>query len=191
MQDPDSAAVADRQHAACRAGGLQLTRLDSQHQPLPVINLHIKDVHVGNIEDRIGPGALKSEEPVWVGYEPFERSFIHACRTTSPRGGWTQGITDDAAPSSHPLQMQSIFGELDAAGKSWKAYQEGMTSNCMTPNTGRYAVKHDRGAYYVPLLSACQINDVRMGTTTSGNFVNHINNGTLPNCSFVTPDTCN
>ena len=30
-----------------------------------------------------------------------------------------------------------------------------------------------------------------MGTTTSGNFVNGINNGTLPNCSFVTPDMCN
>jgi hypothetical protein len=32
---------------------------------------------------------------------------------------------------------------------------------------------------------------VPMGTTTSGNFVNDINNGTLPNCSFVTPDMCN
>lgn len=87
--------------------------------------------------------------------------------------------------------MQSIFGELDAAGKSWRAYQEGMTSNCMTSNTGRYAVKHNPGAYYVPLRSSCQINDVPMGTTTSGNFVNDINNGTLPNCSFVTPDMCN
>src|SRR5687768_4940292 len=57
MHDPDSAAVADRQHAACRTAGLQLTRLDGEHQPLLVVDLHIKDVHVGNIEDRICPGA--------------------------------------------------------------------------------------------------------------------------------------
>jgi phospholipase C len=43
----------------------------------------------------------------------------------------------------------------------------------------------------VPLRSSCQINDVPTGATTSGNFVNDINNGTLPNCSFVTPDMCN
>jgi hypothetical protein len=57
MQDPDSPAVADSQHPACRTGGLQLTRLDGQHQPPLVVDLHIKDMHVGNIEDRIGPGA--------------------------------------------------------------------------------------------------------------------------------------
>ena len=33
-----------------------LTRLDGQHQPLLVVDLHINDVHVGNIEDGIGPG---------------------------------------------------------------------------------------------------------------------------------------
>ena len=57
VQDPDPAAVADRQHAARRAGRLQLTRLDRQHQTLLVVDLHVEDVHVGNIEDRIGPGA--------------------------------------------------------------------------------------------------------------------------------------
>ena len=80
----------------------------------------------------------------------FERSFIHPLPNyVAATSGGTQDITDDAALSSHPLRVQSIFGELDAAGKSWKAYQEGMTSNCMTSNTGRYAVKHNPGAYYV------------------------------------------
>jgi hypothetical protein len=62
MQDPDSAAVADRQHAACRTGGLQLTRLYGEHQPLLVVDLHIKDVHAGNIEDRIGPGRTSAPQ---------------------------------------------------------------------------------------------------------------------------------
>ena len=31
--------------------------LHRKHQPLPVIDCHVEDMHVGNIEDRIGPGA--------------------------------------------------------------------------------------------------------------------------------------
>jgi phosphatidylinositol-3-phosphatase len=57
------------------------------------------------------------------------RTIVHPSRPNyvAATSGGTQGITDDAA------------------GKSWKAYQEGMTSNCMTSNTGRYAVKHNPG----------------------------------------------
>jgi hypothetical protein len=57
MQHPDSAAVADRQHSICWTAGLKLTGLDSQHQPLVVVDLHIEDVHVRNTQDGIGPGA--------------------------------------------------------------------------------------------------------------------------------------
>src|SRR5215217_1978202 len=31
--------------------------LDREHQPRLIIDLHVEDVHVGNIENRIGPGA--------------------------------------------------------------------------------------------------------------------------------------
>src|SRR5215218_6407032 len=47
----------NREHAARRAASLELTRLHCQHQPRPVVDLDIEDVHVGNIEDRIGSGA--------------------------------------------------------------------------------------------------------------------------------------
>lgn len=57
MQDPDSAARGRPPTPQPRAAGLQLTELDGQHQPLLVVDLHIEDVHVGNIEDGIGPGA--------------------------------------------------------------------------------------------------------------------------------------
>jgi hypothetical protein len=57
VQHPDPAAVADRQHPTGRAGRLQLAGLHSEHQALLVVDLHLKDMHVGNIEDRIGPGA--------------------------------------------------------------------------------------------------------------------------------------
>ena len=57
MQYPEPPAVANCHHPTCRACGFQLTRLDCEHQPLLVVNLDIEDVHVGNIEDGIGPGA--------------------------------------------------------------------------------------------------------------------------------------
>jgi len=40
MQHPDPAAVADRDHPAGRAGRLQLTRLDGEHQAL-LVDLHL------------------------------------------------------------------------------------------------------------------------------------------------------
>lgn len=36
---------------------LQLTGLHGQHQPLPVVDLNVEDVQLGNVENCIGPGA--------------------------------------------------------------------------------------------------------------------------------------
>ena len=55
--------MADRKHATAGAGGLLLSRLDGEHQPLPVVDLHIKDMHVGDIEDGISPAHQRAPEP--------------------------------------------------------------------------------------------------------------------------------
>jgi hypothetical protein len=57
MQPPEPPAVASREHPTPRTGRLQLTRLDRQHQTLLIIDLNVEDMHVGNIEDCIGPDA--------------------------------------------------------------------------------------------------------------------------------------
>jgi hypothetical protein len=49
--------VANRHYATCRAVGLQLTRLDGQHQSMLIIDLHIHDMHVWIIDDGVGLGA--------------------------------------------------------------------------------------------------------------------------------------
>src|SRR5205085_6030901 len=44
--------------------------------------------------------------------------------------GSNQGITTDCSPGSGCSSgAPNIFSELEAAGKTWKAYQEGMSSN--------------------------------------------------------------
>lgn len=100
--------------------------------------------------------------------------------------GSTQGITDDAAPSSHVLNVPSIFGQVAS-----KSYQESMPSNCLLSDSGNYAVKHNPEAYYTPVRTACNAGDVPMGTTSSGAFLSDLNAGSLPAFSFVTPNLCN
>ena len=54
VHEMDPAAVADRQHSTGWAAVLEAVGLNRQHEPLPVINLHVQDVHVGNVEHRVG-----------------------------------------------------------------------------------------------------------------------------------------
>ncbi len=100
--------------------------------------------------------------------------------------GSTQGITDDNPPSSHPLGVASIFGQFSS-----KSYEESMPSNCAQTSSGTYAVKHNPEAYYTPIFSDCMANDVPMGSTSSGAFLNDLANNSLPAFSFVTPNMCN
>jgi len=91
--------------------------------------------------------------------------------------GSTQGITDDAAPSSHQLGVPSIFSQL---GGDWRALQESMPANCAKANSGSYAVRHNPAAYYTNIASACAMQDVPLGATPdiSARF------------TFITPNLC-
>jgi hypothetical protein len=105
--------------------------------------------------------------------------------------GGTQGIVDDAAPSSHPLDAASIYSQLGGAGKTWRDYAESAPAPCPLTSSGTYAVRHDPAAYYTSIRGACAGSDVPMGTTSSGNLIDDLTNGTLPAFSFVTPDLNN
>jgi hypothetical protein len=91
--------------------------------------------------------------------------------------GSTQGITDDAAPASHPLAVASIFGQTTSG-----SYNESMPTNCYLVDAYPYVVRHNPEAYYTLLQSECQTNDVPLSAFDPGN---------LPQFSFVTPNVCN
>jgi hypothetical protein len=101
------------------------------------------------------------------------------------------GIADDNPPSSHPLTAASIYSQVRAAGKTWRDYEESAPGNCPLSSSGQYAVKHDPAPYYTGIRTDCAAWDVPMGTTSSGNFLTDLNNDTLPDFSFVTPNMCN
>jgi acid phosphatase len=106
-------------------------------------------------------------------------------------GGDTFGVVDDGPPSAHPVRGSSVFGQARNAGRTARVYAEGMTSNCLTTSTGRYAVKHNPWAYFVDERSACTVADVPVGTPSAGRLHSDIAAGALPNAAMVVPDLCN
>jgi hypothetical protein len=66
--------------------------------------------------------------------------------------GSTQGISDDSGPSSHPLNVPSIFSQL---GADWRALAESSPSNCARSDSGLYAVRHVPSVYYTNVAGQC------------------------------------
>jgi phosphatidylinositol-3-phosphatase len=97
--------------------------------------------------------------------------------------GSPQGVTDDADPPAHPLNVDSIFSQF---GGDWKSLTESMKTNCGQKTDGLYAPKHNPAAYYVEknFPTLCQQKDIPFDTAAS-----------TPDLSgkftFITPDLCN
>jgi hypothetical protein len=99
--------------------------------------------------------------------------------------GSTQGITDDNPPSSHPLNVSSVFSQLDPG--NWRSLEESMPSNCDQSNSGEYAVRHNPAAYYTN-LSDCTSLDIPLSsppdlsakfTFVTPNLIDDMHDGTV------------
>ncbi|MFP3463819.1 alkaline phosphatase family protein [Arthrobacter globiformis] len=108
--------------------------------------------------------------------------------------GSTQGVTTDSNPSNlPPITADNIFRQVRTRGLTYKSYQESMGSNCQLGGSGQYVVRHNPEAYYQGTgdRAACAVNNVPLGTPTSGNLQRDLANNTLPNFSLITPNVCN
>jgi hypothetical protein len=95
--------------------------------------------------------------------------------------GSTQHIFSDCA-SCH-ASGPNLGTQLDAEGRSWKAYLEGLPSPCFAgARAGRYAKKHDPFAYW---------SSTRCGHRASFEVLDRdLRRGQLPDFSLVVPDLC-
>jgi hypothetical protein len=135
---------------------------------------------------------------------------------TTPKGDTciTHGVSPAAKCTSNScagtVAIPSIFEQVqDVPGDSWKAYEEGMPSNCsVAPTSGRYYVRHNPAPYFSDLRmkgqlggNTCASDDVSFPNTTcdgtsctpatsSNVLANDLANNTLPTFSFVTPNFC-
>lgn len=108
-------------------------------------------------------------------------------------GGSTYGVSDDAAPSRHPVGGPSVFDLALARGRTAKIYAEAMPGSCGQAATTRYAVKHNPWAYFTDAASRanCRRFDVPSGTPQAGALRNDIAAGALPTVGMLVPDICN
>ena len=97
--------------------------------------------------------------------------------------GSTLGISTDCDPSSCSVSGPNIAGATLAAGKTWKAYEESMPSNCAQSDAGEYAVRHNPFAYFTNLPS-CATNDVPYSKLSS----DLSSASKTPNYVFITPN---
>jgi phospholipase C len=117
---------------------------------------------------------------------------FHAITHPSPpnylaaTAGSTLGVADDLDPKSHQLSADSIFGQVESAGLSWRAYEESMPKNCDLSSSGRYLARHNPAAYFTSVRSSCATNDVPL----EGNLQRDISASALPSFAFITPNRC-
>lgn len=104
-------------------------------------------------------------------------------------GGSTYGITSDCAVSMCPVNASNIADTVEGAGKTWKAYMEGMPSACDTTDSYPYAVKHNPFVYFDDIrtnASRCQSHDVPYSQLST----DLASTATTPNFVWVTPNMC-
>jgi len=70
--------------------------------------------------------------------------------------GATYGITDDAEPSAHRLNVNNLFAQLHG---DWRGDIQSMPSACDRVTAGAYAARHNPAVYYVNLGTTCESND--------------------------------
>jgi hypothetical protein len=95
----------------------------------------------------------------------------------------------DCRPDACSTNAPSLFAQVRAAGKSWRAYQESMPANCARTDSGAYAARHNPAVYYTPIAADCARWDLPMGGA-SGNLARDLRSGSLPDFAFITPNLC-
>ncbi len=101
-------------------------------------------------------------------------------------GGDTFGIKRNCEDCF--IQAPNLADFIEASGRSWKTYQESMPRPCFIGSTLKYAQKHNPFIYFDSIRldpARCQ----RIVPLTE--LFTDLEQGTLPNFAFITPNLCN
>jgi acid phosphatase len=99
----------------------------------------------------------------------------------------TFGISTDCTTCW--VNAGNLADQIEASGRSWKAYLEGMPSACFTGDSYPYMQKHNPWVYYNDIrtnAARCSTHVVpftQLGTDLGG--------GSVPNYVWITPNMCN
>ena len=98
-------------------------------------------------------------------------------------------MTNSTADTGH------LSTQLDTAGLTWTAYQEGITTGaCPIASSGEYAAKHDPFVFFRDVVgSPPSASNARCGQhhKAIGDLTADLAAGTVANYAFITPNLCN
>ena len=101
--------------------------------------------------------------------------------------GGTQNITSDCTTCF--VNQPNLADEIEASGRTWKAYLEDMPSPCFIGDSGKYAQKHNPFIYFDSIrLNAARCDRSILPLTSLDS---DLANKQLPNFSFIMPNLCN
>jgi len=81
----------------------------------------------------------------------YHDSYVHPSEPNYlwMAAGQNFGVLDDGEPRAHHLETEShLVDQIEAAGLTWKSYQESMGDPCGLVSQGRYAAKHNPFVYF-------------------------------------------
>ena len=131
-------------------------------------------------------GQLHPSEPNYIWLEAGTNGPL-------PNGAGTHTFTNDNDPGAgnQSTTTQHLVSLLNAAGVSWKSYQENLpASGCGTASSGLYAAKHNPMAFFTDVTSnstycnAHIVNYTQLATDLASA-------STTPRFAFITPNLCN
>jgi len=138
--------------------------------------------HATNFKDELP--SLDSE-PHYIWMEAGTNAFTDHTFTTD----------NDSSSSNSTTSTEHLATKLSAAGVSWTAYQQGITTNtCPIASTGNYAAKHDPFVFFTDIAgsppkasTASCASHHKAYTDLAGDLMA----GTVSGYVFITPDLCN
>lgn len=126
----------------------------------------------------LGQGAVASS--YWAVSHPSLPNYLALV------GGSTFGVTDDCTSCS--VSAANLADRVEASGRSWKAYMEGMPTPCFAGSSYPYAQKHDPFVYF---------DDIRDDPARCGHVVPYsqlpgdlATAASTPSLGWITPDLC-
>lgn len=128
---------------------------------------------------------------VGVGLHPSEPNYIWMV------AGQNFGIVDDSDPVAHHIASTShLVDQLEAAGRTWKAYEESMGEPCGVVTTGLYAAKHDPFVYFDDVVGwvgnkPARSQRCREHVVDYSQLAADLASGHMPDYAFITPNMTN
>jgi len=108
--------------------------------------------------------------------------------------GTNFGIRDDNSPASnHQRTTRHLVSLLNAAGVSWKAYQEDISgTTCPLSNRGSYAVKHNPFVFFDDVTGSNNPADAYCiaHVRPYSELATDLSNNTVARYNFITPNVC-